>query len=233
MGCSGHSLTIMPLCSFWCFKRTRPSTHMHAVLTETHKGRRLGGQNACSIWYIMYVDWTHCDFVAIDELFWGLSMCWKFDMCILLIENFAMSMMILHRFSLSAWAYASTNHMVDRHGQNCTASDIYSHQKHYELGTLPLKDSRCSFTTWVKNTSLQHPHAHGATNVMQTWVEGQFADCDVSRCFGPEGRIWHWKAGKASRMGSFTAWQGKRGKNTKHWQLAKEWCWKGLVAKYS
>ena len=38
---------------------------------------------------------------------------------------------------------------------------------------LPLKDSRCSFTTWTKNGSLQHPHAHGAICVMRTWVGGQ------------------------------------------------------------
>ena len=76
-------------------------------------------------------------------------------------------------FSLSACGYASTNRMVDRHGQNCIASDIYGHQKYCELGTLPLKDSRCSFTTWAKNRSLQHPHAHGAMNVMRTWVGGQ------------------------------------------------------------
>ena len=43
----------------------------HTVLTETHKRRRLGGQNARSIWYIIYVDWTHCDLVPIDELFGG------------------------------------------------------------------------------------------------------------------------------------------------------------------
>ena len=156
----------------------------HTVLTETHKRRRLGGQNACSIWYLMCVDWAHTDLVPIDDLFWGLSMCWKLDMCIIFDRKFAMSMMILHRFSFSTWAYASTNHMVDGHGQNCTASDIYNHQKHCEVGTVPL-------TTWAKNTSLQHPHAHGAINVMQTWVGGQFADCKVCRCFGGKGRIWH------------------------------------------
>ena len=85
--------------------------------------------------------------------------------------------------------------MVHRCGQNCTVSNICSHEKHCELGTVPLKDSRCSFTTWTKNTSLQHPHAHGAMNVMQTWVGGQFADCNVCRCFGPERPVlagWMW-----------------------------------------
>ena len=70
--------------------------------------------------------------------------------------------------------------MVDGHGQNCTASDIYNHQKHCEVGTVPPHDMG------QKNTSLQHPHAHGAINVMQTWVGGQFADCKVCRCFGGE-----------------------------------------------
>ena len=54
-------------------------------LQKLTKGRRLGGQNARSIWYMMYVDWVHCDLVPIDELF-GLSMAEEFDVCILQIE---------------------------------------------------------------------------------------------------------------------------------------------------
>ena len=107
--------------------------------------------------------------------------------------------------------------MVDRHGQNCTASDRYGHQKYCELGTLPLKDSRCSFTTWAKNRSLQHPHAHGAINVLQTWVGGQLHRVQHVQM------LWAGKAGFGSQSQAARRKTGAQSNRSTHPSPGKRW----------